>query len=105
MGVGIKGGYMELGVEDFNLGIGLNIAGCDFTLAGSADINGFGTVAVNLEDNILKVKDYLGNILLTPGIFFASDSISSWWSRYISFLPTAGKLYSRLISIGLVSTQ
>ena len=38
-------------------------------------------------------------------MFLASDSISSWCKRYISFIPTCGKLYSLLIDIAGTSTQ
>ena len=44
-------------------------------------------------------------IVTLAGMFFARDSISSWWSRYISFWPTLSKSYSRLMLMAGISTH
>ena len=58
---------MQLGIQDFHLAIGLNVAGSNLAGAGSLDEDGLGTLAVQLGQQILHVQHDLRDILLDAG--------------------------------------
>ena len=62
-----QGGDGVLRIEDLHLTVGLDVAGSDDALAGGLDINGLGTLAVELGDDTLDVQDDLRHVLLDPG--------------------------------------
>ena len=64
MSFAVKGSDMMIRIENLNLGICLNAAGSNLAFTACLDVNGLGTVAVNLEDYSFKVQNYLGYVLL-----------------------------------------
>ena len=58
---------VHTGVEDLNLGVGLDIAGCNLALALCFDVDGLGRFAVHFSSESLDVEDQLSNVLFNAG--------------------------------------
>ena len=58
---------MQVLIQDFNIVVGLDVAGRDFALAGGININRLHAVTVHLKDDALDVQDDLSDILLHTG--------------------------------------
>ena len=62
-----EAGNVQLGVEDLDLAVCLDVAGSDFTLACRFDIDGLGTVAVQARDDALHIQHDLRDVFLDAG--------------------------------------
>ena len=62
-----EAGDVQLGVEDLDLTVCLDVAGSDFTLACRFNINGLRAVAVQARDDALHVQHDLRDVFLDAG--------------------------------------
>ena len=58
---------MHIGIEYFNLAVGLNVGSGDLAGSFGVDVHDFGAVGQNLCGQSLKVKNDFGNVLFNPG--------------------------------------
>ena len=58
---------MKLGIENLNFAVCLDVTGAYLPLAHGLNIDGLGTLAVQLRDDALDVQYDLGNIFLDAG--------------------------------------
>ena len=58
---------MQFRVEDFNFGVAFDVGGRNFTLAGSVNVYGLRTVAVDLDDDALQIQDNFRHVFLDAG--------------------------------------
>ena len=62
-----EAGNVQLGVEDLDLTVCLDVAGRDFTLACRFDIDGLRAVAVQARDDPLHIQHDLRDVFLDAG--------------------------------------
>ena len=65
--VGAEGADVQLGVEDLNFSVRLDVAGSHFPFAGGVDENGLGALAMQSCDDLLDIQNDLSDVFLDAG--------------------------------------